>query len=82
VRTLYRANVLSIDLETNDLDIRKKIDCRFEVVSVQLDAVSRLIQQLECKDMQLQSEFMKELLANAQKQMQQMSSTTEAKDKF
>jgi|SRR5882757_10046091 len=32
--------------------------------------------------MQLQSEFMKELLASAQKQMQQMSSTTAAKDKI
>jgi phasin len=47
------------------------------------DHARRLVQTTDSQQaMQLQSEFMKELLANAQKQMQQMSSTTEVKDKF
>jgi hypothetical protein len=47
------------------------------------DHARRLAQTTELQQlMQLQSEFMKELLANAQKQMQQMSSTTSVKDKI
>jgi hypothetical protein len=46
------------------------------------DHARRLAQTIDVQQaMQLHSEFMKELLANAQKQMQQLSSTTAAKDK-
>ena len=45
------------------------------------DHARRLAQTTDLQQaMQLQSEFMKELLASAQKQMQQMSSTTAAKE--
>jgi phasin len=47
------------------------------------DHARRLAQTTDLQQaMQLQSEFMKELLASAQKQMQQMSSTTAGKDKI
>src|SRR5438128_5339984 len=47
------------------------------------DNARRLAQTTDLQQaMQFQSEFMKELLANAQKQMQQMSSPTAAKDKI
>jgi len=49
--------------------------------SAAFDHARRLAQTTDLQQaMQLQSEFMKELLASAQKQMQQMSSTTAAKE--